>query len=135
MYIAQPTHQQVKLQHALQQLARGMRSDQTSAEQVLWARVRKNQLGFKFRRQYPLYQFIVDFYCSEAKLIIEVDGPIHNRNRIHDQVRDDYLLQRGYVTIRFTNSMIMTDILKVIKIIKHALPCKGRVGRGKPNLE
>lgn len=132
MYIAQPTHQQVKLQHTLQTLARSMRNAQTNAEQILWFHLRKNKLGYKFRRQYPLFQFIVDFYCSAAKLVIEVDGPIHQQKQMYDKLRTDFLTMHGYQTLRFTNDEIKTNARDVLQTIQQHLlsPCKGRARVG-----
>ena len=133
MYIAQPTHQEVKLQHNLQTIARKMRNTQTPSEQVLWFHLRNNKLGYKFRRQYLLYQFIVDFYCSAHKLVIEVDGPIHGQQQIHDQLRTDLLHRHGYTVLRFTNEDIQTRMDDVLQKIQKQLlsPARGELERGK----
>lgn len=57
--------------------ARDMRHPLTAAESIVWARVRNRGLGFKIRRQHPIWRFIADFYCAEAKLVIEIDGDSH----------------------------------------------------------
>ncbi|MQY72086.1 MAG: DUF559 domain-containing protein, partial [Dehalococcoidia bacterium] len=62
----------------LKPLAREMRRAPTLAEEVLWQHLRNSQMGgFKFRRQHPIDRFIVDFYCFKIRLVIEVDGPVH----------------------------------------------------------
>src|SRR5215831_5009325 len=67
-----------KLSHPLIPLAREMRRDDRKAEKIAWTLLKDRRLdGFKFRRQFPIENFIVDFYCYEAKLIIELDGDIH----------------------------------------------------------
>src|SRR5215213_6146259 len=77
-------------------LAREMRSNSTPAENHLWQRLRKEQiLGFKFRRQYPIDRFIVDFYSTEARLVIEVDGSIHDEQQEADQLRTEFLESIG----------------------------------------
>jgi very-short-patch-repair endonuclease len=69
-------------------LARQMRTAQTPAEEMIWQRLRRKQIGgLRFRRQHPIDRFIVDFYCSELRLIIEVDGDIHEYTREEDAIR------------------------------------------------
>jgi very-short-patch-repair endonuclease len=59
--------------------AKALRKDETQAEKILWAKLRNNQLkGYKFRRQHPIGLYIVDFYCHQLKLVIEIDGDYHN---------------------------------------------------------
>src|SRR5215813_11293910 len=80
-----------KLPHSLTPLAREMRRDDTRAEKIAWTLLKDRRLdGFKFRRQFPIENFIVDFYCHEAKLIIELDGEIHAEAEQYerDQQRD-----------------------------------------------
>lgn len=70
-------------------LARSLRKNMTVSEQLLWARLRTNRLdGFHFRRQQVIAGFIVDFYCHAAKLVIEVDGPIHDFQHQEDNKRE-----------------------------------------------
>ena len=126
MYLKQPTTQQVKLQHTLQTLARTLRDQPTPAEQVLWSHLRNQQLGYKFRCQYPLFQFIVDFYCSTVRLVIEVDGDIHVARQEYDHLRDRYLTQAGYQVIRFQNEQVIYSLPEVTATIQTYLPCKGQ---------
>ncbi len=74
-------------------LARNLRKNQTPQEQKLWRFIRNNQLGVKFKRQYPIGDYIVDFICREKWLIIELDGSQHNEdnNIINDEIRTKYL--------------------------------------------
>ena len=98
--------------------ARQLRYRSTSAERVLWNRLRQKQLlGFKFRRQHALYRYIVDFLCDELKLIIEVDGGVHDHHIEHDQYRDEFLQQLGYRVIHFTNEEVLYNTEVVIKKI------------------
>jgi very-short-patch-repair endonuclease len=103
--------------------ARVLRSNMTRAEIILWSRLRSKQInGYKFRRQQPLLDYIVDFYCDDLKLIIEVDGEIHSLNEKpkYDLKRDNILKINGYHIIRLTNLEIETEINSTInKIISY----------------
>jgi very-short-patch-repair endonuclease len=79
-------------------------------------------LGFKFRRQQALGRFIVDFYCREAKLVIEVDGPVHDHQPEKDSVRQATLEQLGLRVLRFSNDEIHTSMEKVLAAIAAQLP-------------
>lgn len=70
------------------------------SEKTLWAFIRNEQLGFKFRRQQPVDRFSLDFYCAEAMVNVEVDGEQHSLTQERDVVRDDILAAYGIVTIR-----------------------------------
>jgi len=70
--------------------------------------------GCKFRRQYPVHRYILDFYCHEKKLAIEVDGKVHQNKYDQDEFRDKYLQSIGIKTVRFTNDEILQDIDKVL---------------------
>jgi very-short-patch-repair endonuclease len=100
--------------------ARTLRSSMTKAETILWSRLRSKQIkGFKFRRQQPLLDYVVDFYCHDLKLIIEVDGEIHfhEENLIYDIKRDSILKHNRYNILHLSNSEVVTHInLTVIKI-------------------
>src|SRR5712691_8821578 len=85
-------------------LASEFRKKQTTAEELLWQLLRNRQvLGFKFRRQHQFGDYIADFYCREANLVIECDGAIHELNERwhHDQERDAYLISQGLKVLRF----------------------------------
>ena len=89
-----------------------MRRDDTKAEKIAWTLLKDRRLdGFKFRRQVPIENFIVDFYCHEAKLIIELDGDIHAEadQYNHDQQRDVRLRALGYTVVRFSNEALYND--------------------------
>ncbi len=102
--------------------ARQLRKHMTPAEEILWQRLRRNQLGWHFRRQHPLGTFIVDFYCAKARLIIEVDGPIHNKQVEYDREREAWLeSHKGHRVIRFTNEEVMHDLEGVLAKIRKAL--------------
>ncbi|MEJ5036240.1 endonuclease domain-containing protein [Acinetobacter johnsonii] len=104
----------------LKQPSRDLRSNMTDAEQLLWQRLRRKQiLGLQFYRQKPILNFIVDFYCSAANLIIECDGGQHytEDGRLADQIRDQALSELGLVVLRFSNRQILTETDAVVEQI------------------
>src|SRR5437867_8755009 len=109
----------------LAELARELRAKQTPAETLLWQLLRKRQLfGFKFRRQHQFGDYVADFYCHEAGLIIECDGSVHDSKEQwhHDQNRDEYMIAQGLRVLRFTNEQILNDTPSVLEQIKDYLP-------------
>jgi len=96
-----------------------LRQEQTKAEGVLWLKLRGRQFGVKFRRQYSIESFIVDFYCHELKLIIELDGWIHGEeeNRQKDLIRQDILEKLGYKVLRYRNEQIRYELRNVLQDI------------------
>ncbi len=106
----------------LKPLAREMRHAPTSAEDQLWQRFRNHQLrGLKFRRQHTIDRFIVDFYCPEVRLIIEVDGPVHQFTPEEDAIRQAFLENAGMRVLRFTNEQVQTNVEGVLAEIGSAL--------------
>ncbi|MGJ0515835.1 MAG: endonuclease domain-containing protein [Methylomicrobium sp.] len=102
--------------------ARILRKNQTNVEQLLWKRLRNRQLlGQKFRRQFPIEPYIVDFVCLELKLIIELDGGQHAEQMDYDQQRSRYLEQRGFNMIRFWNNEIIENIEGVLETLRLAI--------------
>jgi very-short-patch-repair endonuclease len=99
--------------------ARKLRLNMTQAEKILWEHLRKKSFGYKFRNQHAIYRYIVDFYCHELRLIIEVDGSIHtlSENALNDKDRDQILLSLGLQIIRFTNNEISENIEKVLEVL------------------
>ncbi len=111
-----------RLWEQLKPLAREMRHAPTSAEDQLWQRLRNHQLrGFKFRRQHTIDRFIVDFCCSEVRLIIEVDGPVHQYTPEEDAIRQAFLENAGIRVLRFTNEQVLTNVESVLAEIGSAL--------------
>jgi imidazole glycerol-phosphate synthase subunit HisF len=88
------------------QRARELRQQMNPAERLLWSILRNRQIGVKFRRQNPIGPYVVDFYCAELKLVIELDGSRHDDPLIRqlDQQREAWLRRLGITTIRITNS-------------------------------
>jgi len=93
----------------------------TDAERFLWSKLRRRSLGVKFRRQEPLGPFIVDFVCYEKRLVIEVDGGQHARQRMRDQERDRVLQGMGFRILRFWNPEVLHNIDGVLQKILEAL--------------
>ncbi len=83
--------------------AKQLRENMTLQEEILWERLRKNQFGFRFRPQHPIDIFIADFYCHPLKLVIEVDGNIHQFKSDYDNGRTEELRCKGITVIRFSN--------------------------------
>ena len=101
--------------------ARALRNNMTEAEKLLWEKLRNKQIeGLKFRRQHAIGQFIVDFYCHEKKLTIEVDGGYHlNRSQSEYDNNRTYELEKfGLKVLRFKNDEIINDINNVVQDIK-----------------
>jgi len=104
----------------LKEIRKKLRNRSTSAEATLWKLLKNKQLkGKKFRRQHSLYNYIVDFYCSSDKLIIELDGDPHGDYvRIQkDESRDKQLEEKGYKVLRFENRFVFQDPDFVINTI------------------
>lgn len=104
-----------------------LRNNATPAERLLWEHLRKKQLShFKFRRQHGIGPFIADFYCPEAKLVIEVDGGIHRSSeaKVYDARRDEFMRDHGISIIRFRNDEIYNSLELVLNVISTALRLK-----------
>ncbi|MDO4194873.1 MAG: endonuclease domain-containing protein [Prevotellaceae bacterium] len=95
----------------------------TPAEDMLWQRIRARQLGYKFRRQHVLLDYIADFFCQEKMLIIEVDGGYHNvtEQQSLDEERTARLATMGYRVVRFTNEEIIEGLEAIIIKLKEIL--------------
>ncbi len=100
-------------------LARQMRREMTPSEAKLWERLRRGNLGVNFRRQQIISGFIADFYCHQAALTVEVDGPIHDAD--YDRERDQIFATHGIVVLRFTNHQVQNQIGVVLYQIRQYL--------------
>lgn len=100
--------------------AKELRKQQTESEEKLWNCLRKNQMGFKFRRQHPIYNYIADFYCHPIKLVIEIDGEYHleSEQKEYDKLRSEDLAEFGITVVRFSNAEVLNNIEFVITRIK-----------------
>ncbi len=100
-------------------LARSLRRRQTNAEGLLWALVRSRRMGVKFRRQHPIDPFVLDFYCHELRLAVELDGYRHSApaGRANDVQRTEVLAARGIQVMRFTNLQILQETQAVAETL------------------
>ncbi|WP_240625400.1 endonuclease domain-containing protein [Spirosoma pollinicola] len=108
----------------MKELRRELRQKQTKAEEVLWAELRGRRLiNVKFRRQHSFGHFIVDFYCFDFKLVIEIDGAVHNTReaRISDAEREVVLCDLGLTVMRFTNNDVLNRLDNVLQKIQENL--------------
>ena len=100
-----------------------LRKKQTPQEVILWSRLRREQLGFKFRRQHSIGGYITDFYCPTKKLVIEIDGSQHfeKENKEYDKIRSSYFEGLDIKVLRFTNTEINTNMGGVLLRIVNKL--------------
>ena len=109
--------------------ARALRRDQTGVELRLWRHLRNRQLaGYKFKRQVPRRQYIVDFLCDDAKLVIELDGGQHAMQIAYDAHRTAVLEADGYRVLRFWNIEVIENLDGVIDAIYRAVTAKHSIG-------
>jgi len=88
----------------------------------LWQRLRKRQIdGVKFRRQVPIERFIVDFCSFEKRLIVEIDGPVHDYSEEADKVRDEYLRAVGFRVLRVRNEAVFQSLETIVETIRQAV--------------
>ena len=108
----------------LYQYGRELRQESTEAEKLLWAELRSRKLnGLKFRRQHPLDKFIVDFYCNEKKLVVELDGGVHNEkiNKEYDEARTAMLAGLNVIVLRFKNEDVINNMKEVLREISEVI--------------
>jgi len=107
---------------------RDLRKNSTPAEKLSWERLRGRRLhGLKFVRQYPIGPFVADFFCRDRRVIVEIDGEVHegDQQRAYDLDRDRYLQSHNYMVLRFPNHRIFNDletVLKQISTTTHTAP-------------
>lgn len=105
----------------LKEIRKYLRKNPTTAEEKLWQNIRKMKLGYKFRRQVSIGYFVVDFYCKDISLAIEIDGTIHNKKSVQekDNIRQEIIESDGIFFLRFTNNEVNNKIQNVLKKIKN----------------
>src|SRR5882724_11768453 len=102
--------------------AKRLRRNQTDAERVLWFRLRDRRLdGWRFKRQVPIDRFVVDFFCPDGKLIVEIDGGQHDQDKDRDANRTHVLEAMGYLVLRFWNNDVMRNPDGVLETIVSTL--------------
>ena len=103
----------------LKELARDLRNNSTPGEIRLWQELKAKQfLGYGFHRQKPLLNYIVDFYCAELNLVIEVDGRYHEEITDQDLKRTEELEQQQLTILRFTEQEVQTDMFNVLRTLE-----------------
>jgi very-short-patch-repair endonuclease len=105
--------------------ARQLRWAMTEPERLLWAILRRNQLGLRFRRQHPIGAYVIDFYCPSVFLGVEVDGPVHSepQQMEHDAKRAEWLSKQGVRLLRFSAAQVAERPAAVMaKIAQAATP-------------
>jgi len=112
---------------SLTHLARNLRKNQTDTEQILWLQLKaKRFLGYKFRRQFPIEPYIVDFICLDLKLIIELDGSQHSEKIDQDVERTLILKQRGFKVVRFWNNEVFENLEGVMENLRLIVEARGK---------
>jgi very-short-patch-repair endonuclease len=110
--------------------AKSLRQTMTEVEHMLWAKLRRNQLGVHFRRQHPIGSYIADFACLNPKLIVEVDGGQHVEQEEYDERRTENLRALGFDLLRFWNFEVVDDVESVVESVEQRiLQLKSMSGR------
>ena len=104
----------------LKELSRKLRKESTLSEVLLWQRLNRRQIrGFRFSRQKPIGNYIVDFYCSKLRLAIEIDGKSHDNKFHEDRKRQREIERMGVRFLRFSDRDVKSDIETIMKKIEH----------------
>jgi len=117
----------------LKQYSKQLRKNMTDAERRLWTKIRRKQIkGCQFYRQKPVGDYIVDFFCPGARLVIEVDGSHHlvGETVEYDRIRDEYLSSLGLRVLRFTNAEVLNRIEGVLECIEEEIPLSPPLRKG-----
>ena len=109
--------------HLIFQKAEELRNRMTPAEEVLWKLIHINEWKLKFRRQHPIWNYVADFYCHKLKLVIELDGGIHEQEEIkkYDEARENHLKELGLTVLRFKNEQVLKNSDEVLKEIAQTI--------------
>ena len=106
--------------------ARRLRNRSTDAERLLWSKLRdRRMMDCKFRRQFPVSRYVVDFVCWEHSLIIELDGGHHQAQQDYDRARTEWLQSRGFVVLRYWDNVVLTELDSVLESISEVLRERG----------
>ena len=104
------------------QFARQLRKDETKAEKLVWETIRDRKLmGLKFRRQHVVQGFVLDFYCQEARLGIEIDGSVHYKRKDYDRLRQDIIESKGINLVRIKNLQILNNKGSILNTVRKAV--------------
>jgi very-short-patch-repair endonuclease len=111
-----------EIRRKMVEIAREFRKEPTLSENILWNALRGKKLdGIKFRRQQPVGYFVVDFYNSAHRLVVEIDGPIHQSQKEVDQARQDILEILGLVVLRIDSEIVETNLPKALSMIQSSI--------------
>ena len=103
----------------LTQFAKQLRKNSTDAEGLIWSQLRARRLqGIKFRRQQPIGKYIVDFASFEKRIVIELDGGHHKKNKVKDEKRDQIITEKGFTVLRFWNNDVFENLDGVLEVIR-----------------
>lgn len=104
----------------MKETRRKLRNEMTYCEKLVWMHIRKRQLGVRFLRQYSIDNYVIDFYCPELKLAVEIDGSIHDlpEQKQHDEVRQKHIEQFGIKFIRIKNEELLGNPNKAFQMIE-----------------
>jgi very-short-patch-repair endonuclease len=129
--VAQRPRRAWRASRLIRDRARQLRNDMTAPERTLWSVLRNGQLdGYRFRRQHPVGDFIVDFFCPAARLVIEVDGDSHEDQMRYDRRRSRWLAgQKDYRVLRVSNLDVMSNLEGVYDLVLETLRAAARVKR------
>ena len=99
------------------QKRKSLRNNLTTEEEMVWNRLRRDAIGFRFRRQFSIGHYIIDFYCPKKKLAVELDGSHHLKQKEYDTARERFVHDFGVRTVRFSNLQVRQNINEVIGVI------------------
>ena len=111
----------IRYRRDLKSRAQELRKNLTITEQLVWEKIRKRSLGVEFHRQVPLLDYIVDFYCHEIELVIEIDGSSHDHQFLEDAKRQGRLETYGLRFLRFSNNEVLYKMGSVLISIKESI--------------
>ncbi|MEE4178180.1 MAG: DUF559 domain-containing protein [Bacteroides sp.] len=111
-------HKEIPYNPKLKEFARYLRKNSTLAEILLWNKIKGETLGVEFKRQVPIDEFIVDFFCHELMLIIEIDGQSHDFKYENDQQRQNKLENLGFTILRFGDQQVKKDMFNVLRSLE-----------------
>ncbi|NER12710.1 DUF559 domain-containing protein [Leptobacterium flavescens] len=105
----------------LKELAKSLRKNSTLSEVLLWQKIKQRAYGFQFHRQVPMLDYIVDFYCHELKLVIEIDGNSHDHKYFYDMKRQGRLEAYGVRFLRFSNAEVKNNMFGVLLALEETI--------------
>lgn len=114
-----PTHRHNLKEQTV--VRRSLRNNSTAPEAILWLRLKGKQIeGLKFRRQFGVGPYVLDFYCPELRLAIELDGEVHNTSwgEAHDEIRTKFLMENNINVLRFKNEVVYQNIEAIVQEIR-----------------